>query len=971
MSRIIIKNLPNKIKEERLRSIFGKNGLITDCSMKFTKDGRFRKFAFIGFRSDEEAQHAIGHFNETFIDTSKITVEVASDLGDARKPRSWSRYAADSSAYQKTKASKVKEAEVAGHGRDEKVTPKQKKEKKKTAKEKALEEMLGDLKDDPGFEEFMAAHKRTGKKTVWDNDADVIMPQAQKDKSSDEEDEDEDPMDEDTSEDNEEDVEENEEDVEEKKKIKEVKIIEEKDKTATKADLSDMEYLKSKMSKKQLLSDSSSDEDEEESDSDENEEESDEGKEDKSDDDKVDSKKSQKKMDSKATKSKKKEEASKSTQKKVNDPGLVVKMKGLHVSSGEKAIKEFFKPLHLTSIRIPRNAKKKPLYGIAYVSFKNEKDIEEAMKKNKNFIGGKRIFLKKCTQAEQGAPVQWEDVPRPWELKSKEEDDEEETIAESGRIFVRNLTYTCTEEDLHQLFEKYGPVSEIHLPIDSLTKKMKGFAIVTYLMPEHAVKAFTELDGTTFMGRLMHLIPAKTKKEDEVTASEGSSYKTKKQEKQKALAGSSHNWNSLFLGANTVADVLAEKYSTEKSHILDAQAKQSLGVRMALGETQIVAETRDFLLEEGVALDSFSQPSAARSKSVILVKNLPAGTKSVELRDLFSKHGTVGRVILPPSGVTAIVEYLEPTEAKTGFRRLAYSKFQHVPLYLEWAPMEVFKAPATVPTVKEGEEKQQRTDSDSKVEKMETNKEEEVKQKEEEEEEEEEEVSESGATLFVKNLNFESREDDLKKKFKKCGKIKSVSVAKKKDMKNPGSYLSLGYGFVEYYEKASADKALKTLQHTDLDGHTLELKVSHRQVGTTEVKSTKKKAKSIKQKTSKILVRNIPFEAKRKEVFELFKTFGELKSVRLPTKLSGSGTHRGFGFVDFLTKQDAKRAFEALCHSTHLYGRRLVLEWAEDAEDLQELRRKTSEHFHEDSPMSKRVKRSAIMDTLEMSHKGS
>lgn len=35
-------------------------------------------------------------------------------------------------------------------------------------------------------------------------------------------------------------------------------------------------------------------------------------------------------------------------------------------------------------------------------------------------------------------------------------------------------------------------------------------------------------------------------------------------------------------------------------------------------------------------------------------------------------------------------------------------------------------------------------------------------------------------------------------------------------------------------------------------------------------------------------------------------TFGELKTVRLPKKMAGTGSHRGFGFVDFLTKQDAK-----------------------------------------------------------------
>lgn len=184
----------------------------------------------------------------------------------------------------------------------------------------------------------------------------------------------------------------------------------------------------------------------------------------------------------------------------------------------QKAVKEFFKPLPLTSIRIPRLANKRPI-GIAFVTFKNEKDLAEGLKRNKNFIGGKRVFLKKSIQEESGAPVQWEDIPRPWEMKVKEEEGEEETIAESGRIFVRNLTYSCTEEDLQTLFEKFGPVTDVHLPVDNLTKKMKGFAIVTFMMPEHAIKAFSMLDGTTFMGRLLHLLPAKTKKEDDAKMS--------------------------------------------------------------------------------------------------------------------------------------------------------------------------------------------------------------------------------------------------------------------------------------------------------------------------------------------------------------------------------------------------------------------------------------------------------------------
>jgi multiple RNA-binding domain-containing protein 1 len=54
---------------------------------------------------------------------------------------------------------------------------------------------------------------------------------------------------------------------------------------------------------------------------------------------------------------------------------------------------------------------------------------------------------------------------------------------------------------------------------------------------------------------------------------------------------------------------------------------------------------------------------------------------------------------------------------------------------------------------------------------------------------------------------------------------------------------------------------------------------------------------------------------------------------------------RGFAFVDFLTKQEAKSAAEAVS-GTHLYGRRLVVEWAEaDDGGLEELRAKTAMHF--------------------------
>ena len=112
----------------------------------------------------------------------------------------------------------------------------------------------------------------------------------------------------------------------------------------------------------------------------------------------------------------------------------------------------------------------------------------------------------------------------------------EETIAESGRIFIRNLAYTVTEEELEALFSPYGPLAEIHLPIDKHTRKIKvlklfselnimgltisnlsikGFAFVTYVLPEHAVVAYTALDGNAFQGRMLHLIAGKSKVNDD------------------------------------------------------------------------------------------------------------------------------------------------------------------------------------------------------------------------------------------------------------------------------------------------------------------------------------------------------------------------------------------------------------------------------------------------------------------------
>lgn len=56
--------------------------MVTDVQLKYTKDGVFRQFAFVGYRTVEEANAAVQYFNNSCIKTTKITVEPCAALGN-------------------------------------------------------------------------------------------------------------------------------------------------------------------------------------------------------------------------------------------------------------------------------------------------------------------------------------------------------------------------------------------------------------------------------------------------------------------------------------------------------------------------------------------------------------------------------------------------------------------------------------------------------------------------------------------------------------------------------------------------------------------------------------------------------------------------------------------------------------------------------------------------------------------------
>lgn len=73
----------------------------------------------------------------------------------------------------------------------------------------------------------------------------------------------------------------------------------------------------------------------------------------------------------------------------------------------------------------------------------------------------------------------------------------------STKLFVGNLSFNTTENDLHDAFAAHGVVVEANLMVDRTTGRPRGFAFVTMSSPEEAQKAIEALNGATLDGRAL------------------------------------------------------------------------------------------------------------------------------------------------------------------------------------------------------------------------------------------------------------------------------------------------------------------------------------------------------------------------------------------------------------------------------------------------------------------------------------
>ena len=102
------------------------------------------------------------------------------------------------------------------------------------------------------------------------------------------------------------------------------------------------------------------------------------------------------------------------------------------------------------------------------------------------------------------------------------------------------------------------------------------------------------------------------------------------------------NWNALFLNPNSILDAVSKELAIKKKQILE-DYNPDTAVKVSLAETKIITDTKKWLKSVGISLDFLfkNKKECPRSKTTILVKNIPFKGVEAEYFELFERFGKV------------------------------------------------------------------------------------------------------------------------------------------------------------------------------------------------------------------------------------------------------------------------------------------------------------------------------------------
>ncbi|KAI4199989.1 MAG: hypothetical protein LQ350_004251 [Teloschistes chrysophthalmus] len=174
------------------------------------------------------------------------------------------------------------------------------------------------------------------------------------------------------------------------------------------------------------------------------------------------------------------------------------------------------------------------------------------------------------------------------------------------------------------------------------------------------------------------------------------------------------------------------------------------------------------------------------------------------------------------------------------------------------------------------------------------------------------------SSVYIGNLFFDVKEQDLREEFSKCGEIESIKLI----MDNRG--LSKGFGYVNFMTVDAASAAIRDYDNTPFSGR--RLSVQYAKPRTPPTGAAGRPVNRANEPTRTLFIGNMSFDMSDRELNQLFREVRNVVDVRVAIDRR-TGQPRGFAHADFTDVDSAKEAMLALS-GKEVSGRQLRVDYS-------------------------------------------